>query len=124
MFELLHSVFPEHEWKEALFEGTPRQPIAKNKKNNPGNYTPIKTTRQVLDSIATELGVKQLSDWYSVSPVTLKRKVRGGLRLLQKFDGSLSAALKLAYPYHEWDPSKFYRPNVRQCLLAFFFFFF
>lgn len=74
------------------------------------NYIPYDSwktreqSRKSLESIASLLHIKDLSDWYRVSLNQIKHL--GGGRVIDKF-GSLCNALQYIYPEYSWDLSKF-----------------
>jgi hypothetical protein len=61
--------------------------------------------RQFWSQIGNEMGVKNLQDWYSISSGKLPLRARSFLRA--QYKSSFSAALKSAYPTHQWDIWKF-----------------
>lgn len=85
----LEDLYPEHEGSEMRPAGRrPRQ-----------YWLEKRHRREYLDSIASQVGVKEPSDWMDVS--CGKVRLLGGGGLLNVFNGSLQEALKDAYPEAE-----------------------
>src|SRR5690242_1104738 len=57
--------------------------------------------RNLVDSISNSLNIKQLSDWYNVSPSEFSEKIRG-----ENFS-EFSHKLPMIYPEHKFLPWKF-----------------
>jgi hypothetical protein len=82
--------FPEHEWIEWKFD-----------KASDEFWGDHERVRKYMDSAAEKLGVKSANDWYTVNVSTIKSLQKGSF-LVEKFGGSLYAALSFAYPEHQW----------------------
>jgi len=70
--------------------------------------------RQALDEFALNIGIKDpkdLSNWYNVTAKQISAV--GGRGLLARYNDSLYALLKNAYPEYEWLPWKFSRLPLR-----------
>src|SRR5690349_18715299 len=77
----LKSLFPHHSWNSSSFAT--------------GHWENLNYQRQKLEEVGEELGVKQLDDWYKVSPKEVARKTR----FIQKYYGDLPNALKSLFPH-------------------------
>lgn len=102
-FTCLKKVYPEFEWNASQFVGIPHY-ISHPK---PRNYWTDKQHRRAfMDSVAEQLGIKTLEDWYGVQ--TRQVAECGGDQLLKNyFNNSLFATLKSVYDEFEWNPLLF-----------------
>jgi hypothetical protein len=76
----------------------------------------LKNQRKFLDSVAKELNIKQMSDWYEVTgkvnflQFNNKRqdieKFGGQALLVHKYSSSLSNLLSSVFPEYDWLPWK------------------
>jgi len=96
LWGVLSAVFPERSWRAFKFGSVPR-----------GYWTSLDHQREFLEYISSELKMKNLDGWYQVNSSDLTS--RGGARLLQIYNHSLSEMLAAVYPDHSWDTSKFSR---------------
>lgn len=87
----LQQLYPEHPWDPFRFKVIP-----KNYWDNEDNQ------RKYFERIGKELGVTKLDDWYNVSQDVVRRNK--GSFILNKYNGSVFAALQKLYPEHNWDP--------------------
>lgn len=85
----LASLYPEHNWKPWKFTQVPA-----------GHWDDTANQRDFFASVGSELGVKELDDWYNVTATQLH--ARGGSGLMQRHRNSISTALSVVYPSHEW----------------------
>lgn len=86
--------FPEHDWAPWKFRQVPS-----------GYWDRPGVRQHFFETIAPELGVRKLEDWYSVKREQV-RQIGGGALVTKRFY-NLPDALKDAYPDHSWDPTKF-----------------
>ncbi len=108
---LLQDLYPEHRWEVWRFrETTVPKGFWENRQNQ----------RACLDSIAAQLGMKSMEDWYNVSCTTIIDAGAAALLRIQQDDGTshalstrvyrraLSNLLMSVYPEYKWDLSKFH----------------
>lgn len=55
-----------------------------------------------ITTVAEELGIQKLDDWYQVTTSAINE--RGGKGFLFHFKNSLKNALEVLYPEHNWNP--------------------
>jgi hypothetical protein len=96
LYAALKDIYPEFEWNPFQFYSVPKS-FQKEKK-----HMDNKTT---LDAISAKLGIKQQSDWYSISRAQVIRL--GGEDLLSCYKNSLSTMLSTLYPQFIWNPLSF-----------------
>src|SRR5687768_5883237 len=69
--------------------------------------------KQLIESISSTLGIKDLQEWYSIDLKVLENwKLK--VMLDNYFNGSLLEALRYVYPhhhFHEWKFKNFYVPQ-------------
>lgn len=94
-------IFPEHDWAPWKFRQIPN-----------GFWDREGSRRQFFDTIASELSVRKLEDWYSIS-VEEVRRLGGGALVTKRFY-NLGDALKDAYPDHQWDMARFGTAHTQQ----------
>ena len=91
---ILAAAYPEHHWKQWKFIS-----VSNGYWNNDANL------REFIQSVATELHIQKLEDWYRVS---LKQiETVAPLTPFRKF-GGLGQLLQHVYPHYKWDMQKFY----------------
>lgn len=96
LYSALKTIYPHHRWKSSHFD----RRLYWNDLNN---------QKKKLEQIGTELGVKELDDWYKVSRAQLLKLVPF---IDAKYKGKVFSALKKIYPDHNWDSSKFSRAFI------------
>lgn len=69
-----------------------------------GDSEAIKLAREYLSECAQELSITDLQDWYNVGIKSLDRTTYSQIRIMA---GGLPQLLQLAFPDHNWDPTKF-----------------
>jgi len=89
-FRLLQEVYPEHQWKVWKFNQVP---------NGTWNHLQQSQRIELVKSLAKELSIKNLTDWYRVSNKHLSQFV--SLGLFSKYP--LDSLLPEAYPDYNWD---------------------
>jgi len=101
---ILKDCFPEHEWQMWKLKRVPLNFWTSLLKHpNP------EILSSLVAHVGKELGIKALDDWYRVS---LNDMSTSNKKLIRKI-GGLAAVLRLAYPKHEWDASRFKAPSKR-----------
>jgi hypothetical protein len=97
----LISVYPTHKWKPWRFVQVPKN-----------CWSDLVNQREFMDSLAKDLQLSSLLDWY-YQPAKLTEAEEPGLwsLLISQYDGSLSLALSTIYPDHNWDQHKFVRTS-------------
>lgn len=71
----------------------------------------VENQKRFIDWLGTQLGYKQLADWYKVSVEDIN-KYGGKLLLSEQYNGSPSKVLQKVYPEHQWMPWRFNKtPN-------------
>lgn len=91
----LIQAFPEHVWE-----------ISKFQKVQQGYWKDHTNHRKFLEDIASDLGVKTWTDWYSVTREEIVNRGAWGL-LSNYYSGSLSKAVTTLFPQHPWEPWRF-----------------
>jgi len=86
---VLLKVYPEHNWLPWKFG-----PVEQK-------YWTKENQRMFFDSIASEIGIRNLDDWYNIKTSTIVEK-GGGTILNYYYGDSLSQALITLYPNHEF----------------------
>lgn len=61
-----------------------------------------RTRRKILEEIGQDLGVKKLSDWYSIPVTSVARHPKGNF--LRNYNSSLYLGLQKLHPEHHWQP--------------------
>jgi len=90
------SYLPEYDWKEWMFDKTPK-----------GFWDQRKNRRRYMRWLGTELGFQTREDWYAVTTDDFKSNY--GNQLLKRYGGSPVAALQDCFPRHTWHEWKFAR---------------
>eukprot|EP01122_Echinamoeba_exundans_P013866 TRINITY_DN6123_c0_g1_i2.p1 TRINITY_DN6123_c0_g1~~TRINITY_DN6123_c0_g1_i2.p1 ORF type:complete len:408 (-),score=47.96 TRINITY_DN6123_c0_g1_i2:418-1641(-) len=92
----LSSLYPDHSWEEWRF----------NRKTPRGFWNDVKNQRRFLQSVGKKIGVVSMEDWYRVE---LKSVAAQSLPSFfgAQYSWSLPAALKAAFPEHEFLDWKF-----------------
>jgi hypothetical protein len=109
MFQLLSSVYPDVNWLPWKFERGPKN-----------MWNDLSVQRQFLDSVAKQLNIKEMSDWYKISvqvkaisylfPRIVKEMAKHGCTsLLIKYNHSPYKVLTSVYNQYDWLPWKFGR---------------
>eukprot|EP01125_Pyxidicula_operculata_P008535 TRINITY_DN2859_c0_g3_i4.p2 TRINITY_DN2859_c0_g3~~TRINITY_DN2859_c0_g3_i4.p2 ORF type:complete len:333 (-),score=32.63 TRINITY_DN2859_c0_g3_i4:27-1025(-) len=98
-YELLKDLYPDFKWEPRRFNKAPHS-YWKNEEN----------VKESILSLSTSLKIKNLDDWYRVSAKQLHHLGVAGL--VNEY-GSLYKPLKIAYPQHDWDKSKFSSKSKR-----------
>jgi len=94
----LQSIYPEHRWQVWRFNEHPKGPR--------GFFNDDENLRMIFDTLAQELGLKELDEWCHVQLADIKpRRIR--LLIRQRFQNSLLVALQSIYPEHLWQVWKF-----------------
>jgi len=65
----------------------------------------VPESRNFLEGIGKDLGIRQLDDWYSITREDLVKK--GGTEHLEKNENYVSKFITTAFPEHPWQPWKF-----------------
>lgn len=86
---LVMGVFPEHEWKEWLFESCPQR--FWDSHDNRIRY---------LAWLGGQLGFRDYDDWYRVTAKDFRQ--HRGSTLLRRFGGSPATIIKAHFPNHDW----------------------
>lgn len=94
--QALQAVYPEHNWMPWKFGQTPH-----------GFWEKMENQKQFFDWLGSELGYKEMDDWYSVTSLDVINA--GGGELLQTKYHSVLHALQTVYPLHSWIGWKFRR---------------
>jgi hypothetical protein len=89
------TLFPEHPWQLWRFTALPL-----------GFWSNVTHQRQYFDEFMKRNGITQLEDMYNVTTSEIAQQGGSGL-LRGVHNNSLWAALKAAYPEHEWRPWRF-----------------
>jgi hypothetical protein len=93
LFTALKELYPHHSWSKSAFMVAPR------------NYwSDLSNQRTRLEQVATELNIKELDEWSSVSN---KRQIYQKCPFIAKQYGDLFTTLKTLYPNHVWKESDF-----------------
>lgn len=113
IFSALSFAYPEHRWQPWKFPKTSRhfwQEVAQvlmSQLNTPAMDDPNAQqhriwARDFLDYIASQVGVRELTDWYRISPNNHPE-----LQDVVVAFGGLPMLLTAVYPDHQWDHSLF-----------------
>ena len=94
--DIVKRCFPEHDWKEWLFERTPK-----------GFWHHRKNRMRCLEWLGERLGYKQPGDWYRITQHDCV--ANGGRRLLRYYNSSPIVMLKDLFPRVQWKEWMFYR---------------
>jgi hypothetical protein len=98
LYTTLKEIYPQHDWNPLKFTKVPK-----------GYWKDANTQRTALEKIGSELGVKELDDWYTVDRGFVTSKLTF---ISNYYNCSLYSTLKELYPQHNWDPLKFSKvPN-------------
>jgi hypothetical protein len=93
VLEMLKVVYPEYPWS------------LEDREIHPQNYwSSLHHQKQFFDMISTKLQFEKLDDFYTLSAPMIHRMGGGGL--LNRYNGSVFSALKVVYPEHDWDSTK------------------
>jgi len=96
LFNLLSWVFPEISWNRHNFmKGDTKRYM----------WEDPQQVLQFMESVKSELGVKEMTDWYKVTVRELRAV--GGRGILARYGDSILNILKTIYPYYEWKPWMF-----------------
>lgn len=91
----LQVIYPSHNWMPWKFAQAPR-----------GFWEKQENWRRFFDWLGTQLGYKDMNDWYTVTLDGICRN--GGQALMQLyFNSSPAKALQAVYPEHHWIADKF-----------------
>jgi hypothetical protein len=82
--------YPEHDWKVWKFKQVPVF-----------YWNEFKNRKKFFDSLAAELHITQLEDWYEITIHTIV-KHGGSALLLKYYENSPAKALQSVYPHHCW----------------------
>jgi hypothetical protein len=92
--EALKHLFPEHDWKEWLFDKAPQK-----------FWQSAQNQKRFLEWLGEDLGISSFEEWYNVGLNAVKKK--GAARLLSTTEKSLPELLMALYPEHNWKIWKF-----------------
>src|SRR5690349_13904891 len=84
-------MYPEHNWQSWRFTEQVPQFFWENQESH----------RQFFDWLGTQLGCKEMDDWYNVSVEDIYKHGGSGL-LNDYYNNSPSKALQTVYPEHQW----------------------
>ncbi len=87
--QALQTVYPEHDWMMWRFGRTPK-----------GFWENDSHHKQFFDRLGTQLGYKEMDDWYNVSQDDIYQHGKG--LLCHHYNRSPSQALQMVYPEHDW----------------------
>jgi len=90
-FDFFSSIFPEFQWHEWKFTSIPTQ----------------NSIREFLDELGSEVGIKNMKEWYSHTSYRLFSSQLCGNAFLRHVDYSPSQLLIQSYPQHDWEPWRF-----------------
>jgi hypothetical protein len=91
----LKDVYPNHKWLPWKFQKIPW-----------GFFREQQNCLEFLEWLASSLGVKNLEDWYRISPTEVQS--------ISHLSENLSYLLAKGYPEHKWDLKKFTRDNKKK----------
>jgi hypothetical protein len=92
--KMLRELYPEHDWLEWRFVKAPA-----------GFWNSHDNQRRFLNWVGSQLGIQRMDEWYKVTPSQVCEL--GGTSLLDKYGGSLSAAIQGTFSDHIWQPWRF-----------------
>jgi hypothetical protein len=105
LYSALVSIYPEFQWDPNEFVSTPRS----LQNHAPCNHwKDKKNQRELLDSIASQLGISKQQDWYGISVQQVK-ELSGHTLIRNYYNSSLFSALKSIYDEFEWKPMLFHK---------------
>ena len=90
------SYLPHYDWKEWMFDKTPK-----------GFWNERKNRRRYMNWLGKKLGFKSVTDWYSV--VELDFRTNHGIQFLKLYNCSPVTAVKDCFPEHPWNEWMFAR---------------
>ncbi len=100
--QLLSKVFPEHPWDESLFEKKPQN-----------FWHNLENQRNFFIDLALKLNFSEdKNNFYKFSTKDVVKN--GGSGLLEVFNKSVSSAVMVAFPEHEWHLWKFNRSRSQK----------
>ena len=105
---LLKNTYPDHNWVMEKLQGLWFSDILRLTKALNKLFPKIFWSKLSFDKMGEKLGIKELSDWYSID---IKKNILLERFLQIHFKGSLQKALQTFYPQHKWILWKFeYEP--------------
>jgi hypothetical protein len=99
LFQLLQIVYPDHKWLPWLFRQPPR--AVWDSTENQRQYL-----QWALSQLKPSASLENLHEWNDVK-ISEFKKVPKAKYLLERYDMSLSAALRQLYPQHSWTQRNF-----------------
>ena len=97
--QLLHTVYPEHEWLPWKFSKAPAK-----------YWDDVKNQRKFIDWARKELKIKEINDWHSIKMQDIISL--GGRILVNKYHWSMYQLLSSIYPEHDWLSWKYSNVNA------------